>query len=407
MRFQNTILVLFFSLFISTLCKNDDESAAVFISSLSSSSGHLTFALSASDPTVSQDVFFHISGPSSYSYIGIGTGTVMQGGLMFVMYSNATGDGITLSSRIATGNNEPVFSPTLDIDILPGSNTSNGLMTVNARCKNCLSWSSGALNLSDTVYPWNYALGPNTAQNVKLTSNSPSACLEMHVEYGLFTLDMTHLTMGAGALPTSFTSPIGSRASGSPVLTSNFPTIIHAVLATIPLVLFLPTGVIFLRIFPGSVRWHWVSQTVSSVIGLFGAAVGFYLSTWFNKSKSFSSGHQIIGYIICAGMIVQWFLGFWQHRIYKQKQSPTKYGLIHRYLGHFVFVLAIIDGGVGLSWSYTASPVIIGYSVAVGVVAIVHFSLVAWKRWEKQKPHGVGIFEIKTQQNSPEADRNL
>lgn len=63
-------------------------------------------------------------------------------------------------------------------------------MTVNARCTNCLSWSSGALNLSDTAYPWNYALGPNTAQSVKVTSNSQSANLEMHVEYGMPLLPM-------------------------------------------------------------------------------------------------------------------------------------------------------------------------------------------------------------------------
>lgn len=58
-------------------------------------------------------------------------------------------------------------------------------MTVNAHCKNCLSWISGALDLSDTAYPWNYALGPNTAQYVRIKSNSPSADLEMHVEYGM------------------------------------------------------------------------------------------------------------------------------------------------------------------------------------------------------------------------------
>jgi hypothetical protein len=104
---QSTIpfLSAVFSLFISTLCQNHD-SAAVFISSLSSSSEHITFALSASDPTVSQDVFFHISGPSSYSYIGIGTGTVMQGSIIFVMYSNATGDGqfIIISTQNLSAN---------------------------------------------------------------------------------------------------------------------------------------------------------------------------------------------------------------------------------------------------------------------------------------------------------------
>uniref|UniRef100_A0A093V8B5 Cytochrome b561 domain-containing protein n=1 Tax=Talaromyces marneffei PM1 TaxID=1077442 RepID=A0A093V8B5_TALMA len=324
-----------------------------------------------------------------YSYIGIGTGTVMQGSLIFVMYSNATGDGITLSPRIATGNKEPVLVPSLDVEILPGSNTSDGLMTVNARCKNCYSWNGGALNLSDTAYPWNYALGPNTAQSVKLKSNSLSANLEMHVEYGLFTLDMTRATAtgGVAALPTSFTNPIGSVATRPRVLTPNYRTILHAVLATIPLVFFLPTGVIFLRFFPGSVRWHWVSQTLSSVVSILGSAVGIFLSTLFNKASSFGSTHQILGYVIVAGVLVQWFLGYWHHRIYKKEQRTTNYAFVHRNLG--------------LTWSQAGSPVIIGYSVAVGVVAIAHFSLVAWKRWEKQK---VNASEPKPQQNSLDVD---
>jgi hypothetical protein len=205
----------------------------------------------------------------------------------------------------------------------------------------------------------------------------------------------------AGALPTSLASPIGSGATNSPVLTGNYRTIIHAILATIPLVLLLPTGVIFLRFFPGSVRWHWVSQTISSVISVLGIAVGIFLSTLFNKSKGFGSGHQIIGYIICAGILAQWFLGFWHHRMYKKEQSPTEYGFIHRNLGHLVFIFAIVNGGIGLSWSQAASPVIIGYSVAVGVVAILHFSLVAWKRWGQKR---VNVSEPKPQQNSPDVD---
>lgn len=196
---------------------------------------------------------------------------------------------------------------------------------------------------------------------------------------------MTEATGGTGALPTSFSSSVGSSPSGSPILSSNYRSIIHAILALVPLVLLLPSGVFLLRFFPGSVRWHWVSETLSAAISLLGSAVGIFLSTIFNKSKSFSSGHQIFGYIICATVIIQWFLGFWHHRIYKKKQTTTKFALVHRNLGHVVFVFAIANGGIGLAWSQTASPVMIGYSVAVGVVGIVHFSLVIWKRWEQHK----------------------
>lgn len=75
---------------IITFARGQD---AVYIGHLSTSSGTFTFALNIADPVISQDVYFHMSGPSGYSWIGVGTGTMMQDSLMFVVYSNAVGDG--------------------------------------------------------------------------------------------------------------------------------------------------------------------------------------------------------------------------------------------------------------------------------------------------------------------------
>ena len=72
---------------------------------------------------------------------------------------------------------------------------------------------------------------------------------------------------------------------------------------------------------------------------------------------------------------------------------------MHRNFGHLVFVFAIVNAGIGLSWSQSASPVIIGYSLAASVVAVVHFSLVAWKRWERRKLHAS---EPKPEESSPD-----
>lgn len=197
-------------------------------------------------------------------------------------------------------------------------------------------------------------------------------------------MDMTVATGGSGGIPTSVATPGGATAAGAAVLTSNYPSIIHAVLITIPLTLFMPIGIMFLRISPGSVRWHWVNQTLSSIMALVGGLIGIFVSTLFNKSKSFNSGHQILGFLVCAAMIFQWALGFWHHRLYKRTPHPTSYGLIHRYLGHIIFILAIINAGVGLSWSSASAPVVIGYSVGVGIVAITVFAILAWKRWRSK-----------------------
>jgi len=53
------------------------------------SNSNLTFALNL--PPDSGDLFFHLSGPSRYSWIAIGFGSEMKDSLMFVEYVSADG----------------------------------------------------------------------------------------------------------------------------------------------------------------------------------------------------------------------------------------------------------------------------------------------------------------------------
>lgn len=69
----------------------DSVPVSVFILPLDNDSGKYTFALNI--PSNSDDIYFHLSGPASYSWIVVGTGTEMKDSMMFVVYSNAQGDG--------------------------------------------------------------------------------------------------------------------------------------------------------------------------------------------------------------------------------------------------------------------------------------------------------------------------
>jgi small-conductance mechanosensitive channel len=207
---------------------------------------------------------------------------------------------------------------------------------------------------------------------------------------GRFIMDMLHATGGSGNLPTSYTTAVGSAEVGNPSNDSNWPSIIHALATTAAFILLMPAGIVLLRVVPESVRWHWVNQTFALGLAAIGGAIGLYLSSMFNRSESYNSPHQILGLVSIALLFVQWALGFWHHRVYKKTRQGTKYGPIHRWLGRGVMVLAVVTGGIGLTWSFASTRVVVGYVIAVGVVFVAAIVSLMGKRWIIRKRRMLG-----------------
>ncbi|OQD85222.1 hypothetical protein PENANT_c010G11750 [Penicillium antarcticum] len=398
------LLGLFFPFFAVGSVHSSSNAASIFNLPLQQNS-NFTFALNIPDD--STDLYFHLSGPTAYSWVAVGTGSEMKNSLMIVLYSNAHGNNVTVSPRLASGEQEPVYSSSLAVDLLNGTGIYNNTMTVNARCSNCTSWATGSLDLQSTTQPWIFGLGPTGGTAAMLRSNSKIASIERHSEYGVFTMDMVHATGGSGGLPLSYTTSAGSAISGSVTNDSNWPSIIHAICLCGAIFLLMPTGVIFLRISPKSVRWHWINQSLSSAIAIIGTIIGFYLSTMFTKSQTYGSAHQILGILILLTTLAQWSMGFWHHLVYKRSQLPTKLGPIHRYLGYFIVFFAIINGGIGLTWSHASKSVIIGYSIAVAVIGsglVFLFALARWNSNSGQKGSISSPYELGEFQSSRESD---
>lgn len=106
-------------------------------------SGDICFGLNIPENTAlsgNGDIYVHISAPTTYSWVGLGQGSSMSGSQIFVMYTSANGDNVTISPRLGMGYNMPQFITGSHITLLEGSGIFNGQMTVNARCK-CLSFS--------------------------------------------------------------------------------------------------------------------------------------------------------------------------------------------------------------------------------------------------------------------------
>ena len=53
---------------------------------------------------------------------------------IFMIYSDSTGQNITLSPRLGVGHVEPDYDSAAQVTLLDGTGIANGLMTANVRC---------------------------------------------------------------------------------------------------------------------------------------------------------------------------------------------------------------------------------------------------------------------------------
>ena len=106
-----------------------------------------------------------------------------------------------------------------------------------------------------------------------------------------------------------------------------------------------------------------------------------------NQSKSFVSAHQLIGLIIFIALLIQLGLGLLHHRTWKQTKSPTIFSKIHRYLGPTIFLLGVINGGVGFNFAENSSynP---RYAVVVLAVAVIYFGIRGTAWWWARRNGG-------------------
>jgi hypothetical protein len=88
--------------------------------------------------TGSGDMFFQITGPSSYAWIGMGTGSSMTGSNMFIIYQSSSGTNVTLSARKGSGHDMPGVDSSAVVSLMDGSGISNNQMIANIRCKSGL-----------------------------------------------------------------------------------------------------------------------------------------------------------------------------------------------------------------------------------------------------------------------------
>ncbi|KAF2803237.1 CBD9-like protein [Mytilinidion resinicola] len=348
-------------------------------STLYLSETNTTFSINL--PDNSSDVYIYFSSPA-FSWVAVGAGDKMANSLSFIMYPSANNKNVTISPRIASGHSEPTFAPEIQIESLPGTTINNDTLVLNAVCHNCRTWRGGSLDVSSTTQPWIYAFGPD----LELQSNSQHAPLRRHHAYGHFTMNMVQAS-GAGGVPEPSTVMNGAQLVGAEKEDNgNQATVAHAILIAFAILVMTPINVVLVGLFKTFNLHIWFSVLVMMFI-IAGFGLGISISGEYNRSKHFSSPHQVLGFITIIAFLAIGVLGGFQSRQLRvpstnAPRQATKLDTAHTWLARGAWLLAVINGGLGLQFASSPMHTRIIYALVTLALTLpmVIVYLLVWRR---------------------------
>lgn len=340
-------------------------------------------------------IYIQVKGPSHLKWIALGQGNRMNLGNNFIVYSGSGDNNVTLSPRRATGPVEPLYTPDIEAYLLDGSGISDGIMTANIRCDNCMFLHDGRSAVG-AHSQWIWAATHGEA----LDTNDVSAKLYQHDWHGIFSLDLTKAVGGSSDNPflrpeshsymtIDYTSMSKQQQIDDTVLHKK--RIAHGSLSAIAFVLLFPNSALSLYFYPSrrTVAWiHAPLQIFAAIVALGGLAVGASVSRDVQGVRNY---HPIIGYIVTLGIVfVQPALGIVQHLRFRKTGKKTLFGLAHRYLGRFFMAFGIINGGLGFKYACTKTPDVplaakYSYGFIVGGQVAIYVLVIIWRRWRNKK----------------------
>jgi hypothetical protein len=329
----------------------------------------------------------------------------MAGANIFIMYA-ASDSNITLSPRSGEGGFQPLFNSAARITLLEGTGISNGVMTANVRCDDCLQWDGGSMDPTDTSAPWIWSVKHGSP----IDSTSTSQNLIMHDIMGTFTFDLSKATGGSsqnpldesessptssGASP-SATSPSGSSGYGSgSSSTFTGPSVssidsrrkAHGAVMTVSFAVLLPMAALSLHL-PLKVAIvpfiHAPIELLSLCLIITGMGIGISLAKDLYYLKNPVQPHVVIGLLVVSTLVLfQPAMGLLQHLHYRKTGGKSIFAFLHRWLGRAMIILGMINGGLGFQLAgigtiLAPNKCIIAYSVVAGVVSIVYLFTVLY-----------------------------
>lgn len=364
---------------------------------------NLCYSLNIPESTASSgngDIYFQISAPTTYQWVALGQGSGMAGSNIFVIYTSANGQNVTLSPRLGKGHVEPQHDTAAQVTLLDGSGVSNNVMTANVRCSNCQSWSGGTMDFTASTANWIYGHKSGSSLN----TDDVAADISQHDDAEPFEWVLAEAKGGDSVNPfvssaSTTASPSGSPSgspsqptgtsrprptdSGSTTLSySNAPfggdyamgdriITAHGTIAGIAFVTLFPTGGILIRLanFTGLVWVHAAIQLIAYGFYIVAFAMGIYLATQLNL---FDNHHPIIGIVLFVALTIQPLTGFLHHRFFGKYGRRTGWSYEHLGIGRIAIIIGIINGGNGLRLANASNSALIAYGVCAAVMAITY-----------------------------------
>jgi hypothetical protein len=239
-----------------------------------------------------------------------------------------------------------------------------------------------SLTSSSSAWIWAYKAGS------AVSSDSVSASVSQHTEYGDTTLNLQNAAGGSSSNPfttavASTTSSSSSSSSSSSDSNSDSTTddggepskldmviMAHAVLAPITFVLFFPIGAMIIRLlsFKGVVWLHagWMVTTYIIVLGAMGMGVWIAVMT-----QQLDTYHSIIGLVVVGALLLQPVSGITHHLLYKKTGGANVATYPHIWWGRAVVTLGIINGGFGLKLSGNTTKGEVAYAIVASVMWVL------------------------------------
>ncbi|KAK8044288.1 hypothetical protein PG993_004312 [Apiospora rasikravindrae] len=384
------------------------------------------FAVGVPEASASSDsgnIYFQISGPTSYSWIALGTGTRMADSNMFVMYQDGSGN-VTVSPRQGTNHQMPVedtSSTAAKLTLLAGSGVIDGgkTMRANVACSNCNSWANGgSMQLSSSSTPWIAAWKAGDS----LATKDKDASISRHDDYGTWNYDLTKATVSSDSNPFVNAQSGGSSSSGpnggpggSGVPGGSGPGVIpsgggfqsareeitrlqraHGIIMALVFVILYPIGSILMPLL-GNWIAHAAFQFLNFVLMWVGFGLGYVLSQ--KTFMGFRETHTVFGTVIVCLMVLQPIGGYLHHLYYVKHQRRGVVSHVHIWYGRALMVLGVVNGGLGIELVRNnaggGTGLVVAYSVVAGVIGLLYIAVKGFASFRKRRgagPRGPGAY---------------
>lgn len=302
-------------------------------------------------------------GLASKGWLAVGSGAVMSGALMFVVYGDpVTGQGPFVSGRgvpLQRGHEQPhvlsqhdasqnsgVLVHQLSGEWRAGDNGTH-VGVLKMACYACNKWNGHAVSAEETSQAMIWAFNP-TEDMAPYAWDQP---LRKHVGvngwgnfYANLEASTTHHADGAPAvvaggkmINTSTSHITVAKPTFFQRLKARPVAHIHGFVMVLAFIVLFPLGVVGIRSgFTKAFKYHWTIQVAAVAVAATGAGLGISMSA----GNLFGSAHQKIGLAVVALLLVQMASGWWHHVLFVKIRRRTWVSYGHMSLGW-----AILLGG--------------------------------------------------------------